>query len=121
MQGIGVDIVEIARIEGILSSKGSAFTKRIFTLEEIKYCLQSEKLAPSRFAARFAGKEAVAKALGVGIGKKLGWQDITISMNPQGKPEVKLSEKAGKAFGSPKILISLSHEKSYAVATAIAF
>ena len=70
-------------------------------------------------AARFAAKEAVAKALGIGFGKKLSFLDVEIINDKSGKPTIKLSQTAQKNFDNPKILISMSHCKSYVMAISI--
>jgi holo-[acyl-carrier protein] synthase len=116
IKGIGNDIIEIDRIEKAIDRHN--FIDKIFTSNEKKYCLKFSTPAP-HFAARFAAKEAVAKALGCGIGSKLSWLDIEIINNDEGKPCVFLSEKANLNFQKPEILITLSHAKSYASAVAI--
>ncbi len=118
IKGIGNDIIEIERIKRSISKHGQIFLKKIFTEKEISYCLQ-HKLSPRHFAGRFAAKEAIAKALGTGIGKHLEWQDIEILNNTLGKPEVFLSQKAYQSFDNPTLLLSISHCKLYATATAI--
>lgn len=116
--GIGTDIIEIDRIRKSLNEHGKKFCDKIFTKNEYDYCLLYKDAAP-HFAARFAGKEAVAKALGTGFGKKLSWQDIEILNNKEGSPQVLLSLKAQKTFNSPILLLTLSHCKAYATAFAI--
>lgn len=118
--GIGSDIIEIERIKRSIAKHGVTFLHKIFTEKEILYC-QRHQFSARHFAARFAAKEAIAKALGTGIGKHLEWQDIEIVNNALGKPEVFLSEKAFDFFKKPKILLTLSHCKSLATATAIYF
>lgn len=118
IKGLGSDIIEIDRIERSISKHGLKFLEKLFTEKEIAYCHQ-HKLSPRHFAGRFAAKEAIAKALGTGIGKMLEWKDIEIINDSLGKPEVFLSEKAYKLFNNPTILLSISHCKSYATATAL--
>jgi len=118
IKGIGSDIIEIERIRRSISRHGQKFLEKLFTEKEIAYCLQ-HKLSQRHFAGRFAAKEAIAKALGTGIGKHLEWQDIEILNNLLGKPEVFLSKKAYQSFENPKLLLSISHCKLYATATAI--
>ena len=120
IKGIGSDIIEIERIQRSISSHGLKFLEKLFTEKEITYC-QKHKHSHRHFAGRFAGKESIAKALGTGIGKKLEWKDIEILNNSEGKPEVFLSEKAYNLFDKPSILLSISHCKSYATATAICY
>lgn len=120
IKGIGSDIIEIERIKRSISKHGIKFLEKLFTEKEISYCKQ-HKLSQRHFAGRFAAKEAIAKALGTGIGKMLEWKDIEIINDSFGKPEVFLSEKACKLFHNPTILLSISHCKSYATATAVYF
>ena len=116
MQGIGIDIVEVPRIaEKIRDPK---FLQRIFTPAEIEEC-QKLAHAEQAFAARFAAKEAVGKALGTGIGGKLSWQDVEILRTETGSPTVNLSHSAIEQHNNPIIKISLSHTENYAVAVAI--
>ncbi len=116
--GIGTDIVEIERIRDSLKEFKEKFLERICTEKERAYCLQHKDPAP-QLAARFAAKEAIAKALGTGIGKTLSWQDIEIQSTKEGKPEAALSPQAAKAFDHPQILLSMSHCKEYATAVAV--
>lgn len=112
-KSIGVDIIEIDRVEKIISEFGEKFLKKVFSDEEIHYCLSKAK--PSQhFAARFAGKEAVSKALGTGFGKNLMLKDIEIRNDLNGKPKVFF-----KGESTDKILISISHSEHYVVAFAI--
>jgi len=120
--GIGVDVVEIERIEEVLGRHGRRFLEKILTEEERAYCdLQADPLP--HIAARFAAKEAVAKALGTGIGRDLGWLDMEVRRDPRGAPEMFLSG-AGAEFarqvGIVEVKISLSHAKTCAVAQAMA-
>jgi len=116
--GIGNDIIEIERIRKALEAHGKRFIDRLFTIREQAYCLKY-KDPTARFAGRFAAKEAVAKALGSGFGKYLSWLDIEILNDDNGKPEVHFSSAIQKDFNNPKVLISISHCKSYATAVAL--
>ncbi len=118
MQGIGNDIIEIERIESSIKEYKEKFLNRIFTKKELEYCSKYKDAIP-HFAARFAAKEAIAKALGVGIGKTLAWHDMEILNNQEGKPEVFFSEKAKATFSNPQVLLSMSHCKAYATAVAL--
>jgi holo-[acyl-carrier protein] synthase len=120
IKGLGSDIIEIERIKRSISKHGHKFLEKLFTEKEIIYC-QQHKLFQRHFAGRFAAKEAIAKALGTGIGKMLEWKDMEILNNSVGKPEVFLSEKAYALFNKPNILISISHCKSFATATALIY
>ena len=120
--GIGIDIVEIDRIEESITRFGDKFLDRIFTPEERAYC-DSQKLPQVNYAARFAVKEAVAKSFGTGIGKDLSWLDMNISRAASGEPTVSFSG-AGAEFTERhnivSVKISLTHAKQYAAANAIA-
>jgi len=120
--GLGVDIVETARLTAAVTRHGDPFLDRIFLESERAYCAQSG--FPERcYAARFAAKEAVAKAFGTGIGAQLGWRDIEILRQPSGEPTVLLhglgAETAAR-LGIRELRLSLSHSDHYAVASAIA-
>ncbi len=121
--GVGTDIVELARIERILrKDKHEKFLQRILTKKELELCRNKERGIIAFAGGRFAAKEAVAKALGTGIGKIVGFQDIEILPDANGKPECLISEKARQRLQlpSPVIHISISHSQSYATAMAVA-
>jgi holo-[acyl-carrier protein] synthase len=116
MQYIGVDIIEINRIEEVIKRWGKTFLERVFTPSELKLCSNTSSLA-----ARFAAKEAVLKAIGA-CDKGISWQEIEILAEPNGKPSVNLMGKAkfqADESAISKINISLSHSKEYAVAFVI--
>jgi holo-[acyl-carrier protein] synthase len=115
---LGVDVVEIDRIAAAHQRLGGEFLERIFTAEEIAHCLQKKHPHPS-LAARFAGKEAVAKALGRGFGKKLKFTSIAIRSGNSGEPQVVLDDAARdllEQMGGTTVLISLSHSRFTAIA-----
>ena len=119
--GLGVDIVEIERFASSMQRSGQAFLDRLFLPAEQAYC--SPQREPARcFAARFAAKEAVSKALGTGIGSQLAWRDIEIRRKDSGEPFIVLhgtGAETAKRLGVSGILLSLSHSEHYAVANAI--
>jgi holo-[acyl-carrier protein] synthase len=117
---IGTDIVEIARIAEVLERQGERFIDRILTVSEKTLYNQSKSV--SFVAKRFAAKEAVAKALGTGIGRGVSFQDIFISNNAKGAPLVELSNGAAdvmRELGGARMLLSLSDERHYALAYAV--
>jgi len=119
--GIGVDLVECARIERSLDRFGEKFLHRVFTEGEIEYSM-SMKFPARHLAARFAAKEAVSKAFGTGIGKSMGWRDIDVHKKPSGEPFLVLAggaEKLAKERGVTNALITLSHSEQHAVATIV--
>jgi holo-[acyl-carrier protein] synthase len=121
--GIGVDIVEVARIRAGLDNPrtGARFQARVFTEQEIAYCRRRHNAAES-FAARFAAKEATMKALGRGFGQGIAWREIEVTRG-EGAPGVRLSGGAqayAEALGIRRIHLSLSHTADLAIAYVIA-
>src|SRR5207249_7401403 len=117
--GLGVDICEITRMERALERHPS-MRERVFTPEERAYCDSKARPAES-YAGRFAAREAVIKALGGYRGKR--WQDISVTRAPSGAPEVLLAGNAkdrADALGISRVLITFTHERTNAVAFAIA-
>lgn len=119
--GIGVDIVETARIDSSIERFGDRFLRRIFTQGERDYC--SAMPFPARhYAARFAAKEALSKAFGTGIGGQVGWRDIEVMRKESGEPYILLHGHAAALAAERGVLdamISLSHSDHYSVANAI--
>lgn len=116
--GIGTDIIEVSRVKKIIDRHGIRFLDKIFSKAEQEYCLKHRE-ASRHFAARFAAKEAIAKALGVGISDLLAWLDIEVQHDIYGKPQGVLSLSAQEYFGSIEIHLSISHCHEYATATAV--
>jgi holo-[acyl-carrier protein] synthase len=117
MQRIGVDIIEIDRIEKAWRRFGQRFLNRIYTEPELRICQER----PYSLAVRFAGKEAVMKALGTGA-KGVSWKEIEILAKASGEPLVRLNGKAKMKAGSlglSNLAISLSHSREYAVAFVV--
>jgi holo-[acyl-carrier protein] synthase len=117
-QGLGSDIIEISRMRTSIDRHGLHFLDRLFSKKEQDYCYKFQDPSP-HFAGKFAAKEAIAKALGTGFGADLAWHDLEILNDERGKPAVFFSEKALIRFQNPKILISVTHCTSYAVAVAL--
>lgn len=120
--GTGIDVVEVSRIAAAIERQGEPFVARLFTATERQYC-DAHRQPALHYAARFAAKEAISKALGTGMGKHVGWLDLEITRDPQGAPKVVLSGAAAEfaaANGISEIHISLTHAKEYAAANAIA-
>jgi holo-[acyl-carrier protein] synthase len=117
MHCIGTDIVEVTRITEVINRWGERFLNRVYTESELKIC----KRNPARLASRFAGKEAVMKALGTGA-RGISWREIEIVSEPSGKPVVHLYGKAREkadSLGLDELAISLSDSKKYAVAFVV--
>lgn len=114
--GIGVDIENISRFEKLNPSSNGVFLKKIFTAKEIEYCF-SKKFPAASLAARFSGKEAVFKAFGGAPGKRgLPFNKIEILPDKSGKPKAIIKDRR---FDNFKILISLSHSETAALAFAV--
>ena len=119
--GVGVDIVEVVRIERSIARHGDHFLQRVFTEGEIAYCSKVKSPGPN-YAARFAAKEAVSKAFGVGIGAQLGWLEIEVCRKENGAPFIELrrgSAEFARIRGARAIHLSLSHTAAYAVAQVV--
>lgn len=113
----GVDLVEVSRIRKVLDIFGKRFLDRIYTETEIRIC----RGKPERLASRFAGKEAVMKALGTGI-RGVGWREIEIAAEPGGRPVVNLYGKAREkaaSLGITSLAISLSDTKEHSIAFVV--
>lgn len=118
VRGVGNDIIEINRIRDGIARHKQHFINKLFTQKEQLHCLRYQDSAPS-FSGLFAAKEAIVKALGTGFRHGITWLDIEISHDPLGKPEPVFSEKINEMFNNPKMIISISHCREYATATAI--
>ena len=119
--GIGVDLVECARIQHSLDRFGDRFLHRVFTDGEIEYSM-SMKFPARHLAARFAGKEGVTKAFGTGIGKAMGWRNIDIRKKPSGEPFLVFSgpaQELATKSGVTSALITLSHTDHHAMAVVV--
>jgi holo-[acyl-carrier protein] synthase len=120
--GLGTDLIEIARIEHSVERFGDAFLQRIYTPGEIAYC-KSKKNAAESLAARFAAKEAGAKALGTGISRGVSWREFEVRRQPGQRPELHLSGRAAEIaarLGVRRVSLSLSHSRSVSIAVVIA-
>jgi holo-[acyl-carrier protein] synthase len=119
--GVGIDIIEVARIAASLEKFGHRFGERILLPDEIAYCLSHQ--SPAVFvAARFAAKEAISKAFGTGIGAQLGWQDMEISHRKSGEPFAILHGKGKKLFeerAARNLFVSITHTQQYAAVVAV--
>ncbi|OGC24275.1 holo-[acyl-carrier-protein] synthase [candidate division WOR-1 bacterium RIFOXYC2_FULL_37_10] len=118
VKGIGVDIIEIERIQKAINQYGDNFLNKVFTEKEIAYCTRRKKIGIHEFAVRFSAKEAYSKAIGVGIlglgrGKQgIKWKDVEVGNDSLGKPFLIFKGKILK-----KAQLSLSHSRDYAIAS----
>jgi holo-[acyl-carrier protein] synthase len=116
--GLGTDLIEIERIRASLERYGERFMNRVFTAEEIAYC-QRKKNSAESFAARFAAKEAGAKALGTGIGRGVLWKNIEVRRQAGERPTLHFSGQAAeraRSMGVRNIQLSLTHSTDVAMA-----
>lgn len=119
--GVGIDQIEVSRIRDSLEKHGDHFLKKIFSENEQSYCKDKADPAPC-LAARFAAKEAVAKAFGTGFGKEFGWLDSEIIHGDAGEPILSFNPRATellKSKGAEKALVSLTHLETVASAIVI--
>ena len=119
--GSGIDVVEIVRIQQSLDRFGQRFLDRIYTPEEQAYCLRKRKAAES-LAARFAAKEAGAKALGTGISHGVNWLEIEVVREPSGRPAVQFHGRAAQIaarLGAAHAALSLTHTAALAMASVV--
>ena len=119
--GVGIDLVEVDRIRRLLERYPERFARRTFTEAEAAYCRRSVQAA-ERFAARFAAKEAVMKALGTGWSQGVTFRDIEVIRAPSGAPGIRLAGAAGlraQGLGVRVIHVSLSHTPLQAIAMVV--
>ncbi|HXG39156.1 MAG TPA: holo-ACP synthase [Bacteroidota bacterium] len=118
IQGIGVDIVDVQRMKMVIDAWGPAAMKKLFTDREIAYC-KSQKRPHEHFAARFAAKEAVSKAMEIGWSGKFRWKDVEVVNEPSGAPRIILYDFVGSMLAGSKVHLTLSHTKTTVVAFVI--
>jgi holo-[acyl-carrier protein] synthase len=119
--GTGVDITEVVRVRAAVDRFGERFLKRVFTPEEVRYCV-SKINAAERLAARFAAKEAGMKAIGTGLRHGVTWQDVEVVRLPGQRPQLRFSGKAAEfaaRLGCKRAHLSLSHTAEQAIAHVI--
>jgi holo-[acyl-carrier protein] synthase len=118
--GVGIDIIEVSRIEKLISSS-NRFKQRIYTQREVDYC-EARKNKAQNYAARFAAKEAFLKAIGTGWRSGVAFREIEVLNNEQGKPEIHLhghTKKIVQEIHIKSTQLSLSHIKEIAVAVVV--
>lgn len=117
----GIDIVSVSRLEEAVQRSGERFLNRVFTREERDYC-ESKRFKYEHYAARFAAKEAMMKAMEIRRQNRLRFREIEIRRRPTGKPEIAMSRENRRRFGLPenvKIELSMTHERNYAVSFVV--
>ncbi|MEG9431669.1 holo-ACP synthase [Terriglobus sp. ADX1] len=119
--GTGVDLTEISRIQDSVNRFADRFLNRIYTPREIAYCMRKKNSAES-LAARFAAKEAGAKALGTGISRGVSWREIEVTHLPGGRPTLLFHGRAAEraaTMGVTAAHLSLSHGRDLAIAQVV--
>ncbi len=119
--GTGIDMVEIDRIQQSVERYGERFLKRVYTAAEQAYCLRKKNSAES-LAARFAAKEAAAKALGTGINHGVTWLEIEVVREPGGRPTIAFHGRAREiaaGLGMRSAALSLTHTRGLAMASVV--
>lgn len=119
--GIGVDLVNIRRIEKVIHRWGTRFMDRVFTAQEIELCSQRPN-SVSALALRFAAKEAFSKAIGLGMRKGIRWRDIEVVHNANGRPDLNVTGKAldfCREEGIVSRFVTLSDESGYGIAVVV--
>ena len=117
----GVDIVSVERLQEAALRHGDRFLDRIFTSEERAYC-ESKRYKFEHYAARFAAKEAMMKAMEIRRKNRFRFREIEVVRRPTGKPEIRISPESQRRFGLPphsQIELSMSHERKYAVSFVV--
>jgi holo-[acyl-carrier protein] synthase len=119
--GSGIDLTEIGRIQKSMDRYGERFLARVYTASERAYCLRKRHAAES-FAARFAAKEAGAKALGTGINYGVNWLEIEVVREPSGRPTLKFHGRAAEfaaRLGAVHAALSITHTNDLAMASVV--
>jgi holo-[acyl-carrier protein] synthase len=119
--GIGIDLVDVERLEQALARHGRAFEARVFTPGEIESCAERADRVLA-LAARFAAKEACLKALGTGWSRGLGFREVEVVRTPGGLPQIRLHGRAAeraRSIGGERIHLSLTHERRLAAAFVV--
>ncbi len=120
--GTGIDVVEIERVAHSIERYGSRFLERVYTAGEIAYCQRKRRNAAESFAARFAAKEAGAKALGTGIGFGVTWRELEVGREPAGRPLLLLHGRAAEvaaSLGVRRSSLSITHTRTQSMALVI--
>lgn len=121
--GLGTDLIEIARIKETIERHGERFLHKVFTEGEIAYCLSKKINSAESFAARFAAKEAGAKALGTGISRGVSWKELEVRRTIGERPTLRLSGRAAERaaqMGVRTLSLSLTHSRDVAMAVVVA-
>jgi holo-[acyl-carrier protein] synthase len=118
VKGIGVDIIEIARVRRSIERMGERFLEKVYTTSEISYC-DAKAHRFQHYAARFAAKEALSKALSTGWAGEFRWKDVEVLNEPSGQPRFALHGTLSERLAGASIMLSMSHSDSHVVAMVI--
>jgi len=118
VRGIGVDIIEIDRIRRSIETTGTGFLAKVYTDGEIAYC-DAKAHRYQHYAARFAAKEALSKALSTGWAGEFRWKDVEIMNEPSGQPRFTVHGTLGERLKGTEIMLSMSHSESHVVAMVV--
>jgi holo-[acyl-carrier protein] synthase len=118
LNGIGVDILEIQRMQRSIDNFGSHLLERIFTPGEIAYCMGKHNVF-QHFAARFAAKEALSKAMSTGLRGEFSWRDIEVVNDALGKPTIALHGPLRQKLAHQSIMLSISHSNTHVIAFVV--
>jgi holo-[acyl-carrier protein] synthase len=120
--GTGIDLTEIGRIEHSIERYGQRFLDRVYTAGEQAYCLRKKRKSAESFAARFAAKEAGAKALGTGISYGVNWLEIEVVREAGGRPTLQFHGRAAEfaaRLGAARSALSITHTTDLAMASVV--
>ena len=118
VRGIGVDIIEIDRIRRSIETTGRSFLEKVYTDGEIAYC-DARAHRYQHYAARFAAKEALSKALSTGWAGEFRWKDVEIMNEPSGQPRFVLHGTLRELLTGADVMLSMSHSESHVVAMVV--
>ena len=118
VRGIGVDIIEIDRIRNSIESIGDHFLQKVYTAAEIAYC-DAKANRYQHYAARFAAKEAMSKALSMGWAGEFRWKDVEITNASSGQPHITLHGTLDAHLAGATVMLSMSHSASHVVAMVV--
>ena len=119
ISAIGIDLIEIDRIQAAVTRWGDRFLNRVYTPAEVAYCFKKGENYPS-LAARFAAKEAAMKALGTGWKRGVRWVDLEVTRKPGSAPQMVLHGRSGELAAGRRFLVSLTHTDTQAITVVIA-
>lgn len=118
ISGIGIDIIDISRIEHSIAQYGDIFLSKLFTDNEIQYC-KSKQFPTQHFAARFAAKEAFSKAVSTGWSGEFEWKNVEVKNDPAGKPDLILYGKTAETLLGYSVFLSMSHSDTSVIAFVV--